>query len=66
MPPHTYLTHLRIQRARKLLAEGVRASDLAPRVGLYDQSLLTRHFRRIVGVTPARYGNTRSKPSIAT
>lgn len=64
MPPHTYLTHLRIQRARELLAEGVRASDLAPRVGLYDQSLLTRHFRRIVGMTPARYGNTR--PSIAT
>lgn len=59
MPPHTYLTHLRVQRARELLAEGVRASDLAPRVGFYDQSLLTRHFRRIVGVTPARYGNAR-------
>ena len=57
MPPHAYLTHLRIQRAKKLLAEGVRASELAPRVGLYDQSQLTRHFRRIVGMTPARYGN---------
>ncbi len=56
MPPHTYLTHLRIQRARQLLATGVRASELAPRVGLYDQSQLTRHFRRIVGTTPARYG----------
>lgn len=56
MPPHTYLTHLRIQRARQLLAQGVRASELAPRVGLYDQSQLTRHFRRIVGTTPARYG----------
>jgi AraC-like DNA-binding protein len=56
MPPHTYLTHLRIHRARLLLAEGVRASELAPRVGLYDQSQLTRHFRRIVGTTPARYG----------
>jgi AraC-like DNA-binding protein len=55
MPPHTYLTHLRIQLARQLLAKGVRPSELAPRVGLYDQSQLTRHFRRIVGVTPARY-----------
>jgi AraC-like DNA-binding protein len=66
MPPHAYLTHLRIQRAKELLARGVRASELAPRVGLYDQSQLTRHFRRIVGVTPARYGSTRSRPSIAT
>lgn len=55
MPPHAYLTHLRIQRARELLAQGVRASELAPRVGLYDQAQLTRHFRRIVGTTPARY-----------
>jgi AraC-like DNA-binding protein len=66
MPPHAYLTHLRIQRAKELLAEGVRASELAPRVGLYDQSQLTRHFRRIVGTTPARYGNSRPRPSIAT
>jgi AraC-like DNA-binding protein len=66
MPPHAYLTHLRIQRARELLAQGVRASDLAPRVGLYDQSQLTRHFRRIVGTTPARYANARARSSIAT
>jgi AraC-like DNA-binding protein len=66
MPPHTYLTHLRIERARQLLVQGVRASELAPRVGFYDQSQLTRHFRRIVGTTPARYGNTRPKASIAT
>lgn len=55
MPPHTYLTHLRVQRARHLLTSGVRASELAPRVGFYDQSQLTRHFKRIVGVTPGRY-----------
>lgn len=55
MPPHTYLTHLRVQRARHLLTSGVRASELAPHVGFYDQSQLTRHFKRIVGVTPAKY-----------
>ncbi|HET9929993.1 MAG TPA: AraC family transcriptional regulator [Polyangiaceae bacterium] len=55
MPPHAYLTHLRVQRAKELLAQGMRASELAPHVGLYDQSQLTRHFRRIVGMTPARY-----------
>ena len=56
MPPHTYLTHLRIARAKELLLRGVRASDVAPLVGLYDQAQLTRHFRRLVGTTPARYG----------
>ncbi|APR82858.1 Transcriptional regulator, AraC family protein [Minicystis rosea] len=66
LPPHTYLTHLRILRAKELLAKGVRASEIAPRVGLYDQSQLTRHFRRIVGTTPARYGSTRPRPSFAT
>ncbi len=65
LPPHTYLTHLRIQRARQLLAEGVRASDLAHHVGLYDQSQLTRHFRRIVGTTPARYGQAHRRVHVA-
>jgi AraC-like DNA-binding protein len=55
MPPHTYLTHLRIARAKELLAQGVRATDVALLVGLYDQAQLTRHFRRLVGTTPARY-----------
>jgi AraC-like DNA-binding protein len=66
MPPHAYLTHLRILRARELLSAGVRASEVAPRVGIYDQSQLTRHFRRIVGTTPARFGSaqrTRSTKS---
>ena len=62
MPPHAYLTRLRIARAKELLRVGVRASDVAPLVGLYDQAQLTRHFRRIVGTTPARYGRTRWAP----
>jgi AraC-like DNA-binding protein len=59
MPPHAYLTHLRIARAKQLLDRGVRASAIAPRVGLYDQSQLNRHFRRIVGTTPGRYASAR-------
>lgn len=57
MPPHRYLTHLRVARAQALLRRGVRASDVAPVVGFCDQAQLTRHFRRIVGTTPARYGH---------
>lgn len=56
MPPHTYLTHLRIARAKQLLRDGMRASDVAPLVGFYDQAQFTRHFHRLVGTTPARYG----------
>lgn len=55
MPPHAYLTRLRILRAKQLLAAGVKPRDIAPQVGLYDQSQLNRHFRRIVGTTPGRY-----------
>ena len=55
LPPHAYLTQLRIMRAKELLAAGVRPSDIAPRVGLCDQSQLNRHFRRIVGTTPGAY-----------
>jgi AraC-like DNA-binding protein len=55
LPPHAYLTRLRIMRAKELLAAGVRPSEIAPLVGLYDQSQLNRHFRRIVGTTPGAY-----------
>jgi AraC-like DNA-binding protein len=55
LPPHAYLTQLRIAEAKKLLAAGVPAAEVASRVGLYDQSQLHRHFRRIVGTTPGRY-----------
>jgi AraC-like DNA-binding protein len=55
MPPYAYLTHLRVMRAKALLAAGVKPSDVALRVGLYDQSQLNRHFRRIVGTTPGQY-----------
>jgi AraC-like DNA-binding protein len=55
LPPHTYLTHLRMARAKELLLSGVRATDLAPLVGYCDQAQLTRTFRRHVGTTPARW-----------
>ena len=63
MPPHAYLVNLRVLRAKELLARGMRASEVAPIVGLYDQSQQTRHFRRIVGVTPGRFGKLRGSAS---
>ena len=66
LPPHAYLTRLRVMRAKELLAAGVRPSEIAPRVGLYDQSQLNRHFRRIVGTTPGAYARGFHLPSPAT
>jgi AraC-like DNA-binding protein len=55
LPPHAYVTHRRIGLAGALLARGVPQAEVAARVGLYDQSQLHRHFKRIVGVTPGEY-----------
>ena len=63
MPPHTYLTHLRIARSKELLRRGERASDVALLVGFYDQAQFTRLFRRLVGTTPARYGKSPNDPA---
>ena len=55
MPPHAYQTHVRVRRARSLLRDGLPIGAVAARVGFYDQAQLTRHFKRIVCLTPGRY-----------
>ncbi|HEX6121693.1 MAG TPA: AraC family transcriptional regulator [Ktedonobacterales bacterium] len=55
LPPHAYLTQLRVAHAKRLLARRLPAGEVAQLVGFYDQSHLTRHFKRIVGVPPAQY-----------
>ena len=55
LPPHAYQVHLRVLRAKEMLAAGRSVSDVAWATGFADQSHLTRHFKRQVGVTPARY-----------
>jgi AraC-like DNA-binding protein len=57
--PHQYLTSRRVDRARRLLLQGMPAGEVAATVGFYDQSHLNRHFRRILGATPSAW----SKPS---
>lgn len=55
LPPYEYVTHLRVARAQVLLGQGMPAGQVAAEVGLYDQSQLNRHFKRIVGLTPGQY-----------
>lgn len=62
LPPHTYLTGKRIDRARCLLLEGCRPAEVATAVGFHDQAHLNRHFVRHVGTTPGRYGRGGGQP----
>ncbi|MBO0754287.1 MAG: helix-turn-helix transcriptional regulator [Bradyrhizobiaceae bacterium] len=55
-PPHQYLIEQRIERARTLLQHpGLSLTEVALTLGFNSQSHLNSHFRRIVGLTPARY-----------
>jgi AraC-like DNA-binding protein len=55
IPPHRYLTGRRIDLARRLLLDGVPAAQVAAAAGFHDQAHLTRHFRRMLGTSPAAY-----------
>lgn len=59
MAPHQYLMSRRVERARRLLLEGMPPGEVAAATGFYDQSHLTRHFRRWVGVAPGRFQRAR-------
>jgi AraC-like DNA-binding protein len=52
---HTYVVQQRVCQARRLLAKGLSAADVALAVGFSDQSHLSRHFRLALGVTPGQY-----------
>jgi AraC-like DNA-binding protein len=55
IPPHQYLLHLRVERARELLTHGKPSTEVAHELGFSDQSHFNRHFTRIVDVPPGRY-----------
>ncbi|MFD3511761.1 AraC family ligand binding domain-containing protein [Streptomyces sp. NPDC058657] len=61
MPPHTWLTGARVNRARVLLDAGTPPADAALAVGFTDQPHLNRHFTRIVGVPPGAYRRERAR-----
>ncbi len=55
---------VRVQNAQRLLeATDKSCTEIAYEVGYGDQSYFTRHFRRVAGITPARYRRTRRSPS---
>ncbi len=52
LPPHAYLNHIRLERAKQMLLMGSPVADVAYATGFTDQSHLTRRFKQMYGVTP--------------
>jgi AraC family transcriptional regulator len=65
LTPHRYLLHLRLSRARQLIAQrapGLSLAEIAATCGFSDQGHLGRHFRRVFGMTPAAFRRAQERP----
>ena len=55
-PPHSYLSNLRIEKAKLMIAEGkMPLAEIAYLCGFSSQAYFTTWFKRIVGATPGAY-----------
>lgn len=52
LPPHAYQTRLRLNHPKALLAQAATIGEAALSAGFFDQSHLTKHFRRVFGYPP--------------
>jgi AraC-like DNA-binding protein len=57
--PHSYQIQKRIAQVQNLLRAGVSISDASLLCGFFDQSHMTRAFKKVVGVTPGHFRNSR-------
>lgn len=55
LAPHQYVVSMRVDIARRLLLDGRPPAAAAAEAGFHDQAHLTRHFRRVLGATPAAF-----------
>jgi AraC family transcriptional regulator len=57
LPPHQYVILRRVERAKQLLQAGSDFSltEVAAVAGFSDQSQFSRHFKRLLGVTPGQF-----------
>jgi AraC family transcriptional regulator len=56
LTPHEYVTRRRTEKAKELLLRNyLTVADVAIQTGFYDQSHLSRHFKKHYGTTPALF-----------
>jgi AraC-like DNA-binding protein len=53
--PHQYLTHVRIERAKEMLEQGVSVTEVCFAVGFDSLGSFTGLFKRRTGFTPSEY-----------
>ncbi|MGH9348750.1 MAG: AraC family transcriptional regulator [Vicinamibacterales bacterium] len=59
MPPHAHVLRARLHEAIRQMRYGAGLGEAAAASGFYDQSALTRHFRRAYAITPGQYMRAR-------
>jgi AraC-like DNA-binding protein len=55
LPPHAYQIQTRVRLAKQKIKQGLKLLDVALVCGFHDQSHLSRHFKRTMGLTPGQY-----------
>ena len=55
LPPHAYIIHQRIKRAKHAMENGASILEAAHESGFSDQSHLTRNFKSYYGLTPGQF-----------
>jgi len=56
LPPHEYVIARRVERAKQFLQGGdLSLAEVAAHAGFSDQSQFSRHFKRLVSVTPRQF-----------
>jgi AraC-like DNA-binding protein len=55
--PYRFVLEVRIEHAKAWLSTGATIADAACQAGFADQSHLTRHFKRLTGMTPKAYAD---------
>lgn len=55
--PYSYLETIRIDKAKKMLEQGILPIDVALQTGFNDQSHFSNFFKKFIGLTPKQYLN---------
>ena len=56
--PKAFIQAIQMQKACKLLDNGMQISDVSSRCGFAEPSSFTRMFKRVLGITPSQYRST--------
>lgn len=56
--PHSYQIQTRIAHVQNLLRSGASIAEASFHCGFFDQSHMSRAFKKVVGVTPGSFRNS--------